>query len=241
MIITSVNNERIKNLVRLKDKKYRDKMGLFFIEGLDIIEEAYKAGVLKELYVLEGYDNPYSDIECVNVTYEVMKKISDMESVSEYYGVCEKKKEMELGKRLILLDGIQDPGNLGTIIRSAVAFNFDTVVLSRDCVDMYNSKVLRSTKGMIFNKNVIVRDLGTFIDSISEYTIYGTDVTCGKDIRDKDIPMYIAIVIGNEGKGISEMIHDKCDKFIYIDMNDKCESLNAGVASSIIMYEVNKK
>lgn len=241
MIITSVNNEKIKNLVRLKDKKYRDKMGLFFIEGLDIIEEAYKAGLLKELYVLDGYDNPYSDIECVNVTYEVMKKISDMESISEYYGVCEKKQEMELGKRLIILDGIQDPGNLGTIIRSAVAFNFDTVILSRECVDMYNSKVLRSTKGMIFNKNVIVRDIVSFMDELDGYTIYGTDVTYGEDIRDIEVPQNVAIVIGNEGRGISKIVHDKCDKFIYIDMNDKCESLNAGVASSIIMYEVNKK
>lgn len=241
MIITSVNNEKIKNLVRLKDKKYRDKMGLFFIEGLDIIEEAYKAGLLRELYVLDGYDNPYSDIECVNVTYEVMKKISDMESISEYYGVCEKKQEMELGKRLIILDGIQDPGNLGTIIRSAVAFNFDTVILSRECVDMYNSKVLRSTKGMIFNKNVIVRDIISFMDELDGYTIYGTDVTCGEDIRDIEVPQNMAIVIGNEGRGISKIVHDKCDKFIYIDMNDKCESLNAGVASSIIMYEVNKK
>lgn len=241
MIITSVNNEKIKNLVRLKDKKYRDKMGLFFIEGLDIIEEAYKAGLLKELYVLDGYDNPYSDIEYVNVTYEVMKKISDMESISEYYGVCEKKQEMELGKRLIILDGIQDPGNLGTIIRSAVAFNFDTVVLSRECVDMYNSKVLRSTKGMIFNKNVIVRDIVSFMDELDGYTIYGTDVTCGEDIRDIEVPQNMAIVIGNEGRGISKIVHDKCDNFIYIDMNDKCESLNAGVASSIIMYEVNKK
>lgn len=241
MIITSVNNEKIKNLVRLKDKKYRDKMGLFFIEGLDIIGEAYNAGLLKELYVLDGYDNPYSDIECVNVTYEVMKKISDMESISEYYGVCEKKQEMELGKRLIILDGIQDPGNLGTIIRSAVAFNFDTVVLSRECVDMYNSKVLRSTKGMIFNKNVIVRDIVSFMDELDGYTIYGTDVTCGEDIRDIEVPQNMAIVIGNEGRGISKIVHDKCDNFVYIDMNDKCESLNAGVASSIIMYEVNKK
>ena len=241
MIITSVNNERIKNLVRLKDKKYRDKTGLFFIEGLDIIEEAYKAGVLKELYVLEGYDSPYEDIATVNVTYEVMKKISDMESVSEYYGVCKKIQEKELGKKIIILDGIQDPGNLGTIIRSAVAFNIDTVVLSRECVDLYNSKVLRSTKGMIFNKNVIVRDIVPFIDSLDKYTIYGTSVTNGEDIRSIELPEYIALVIGNEGKGISQEVYDRCNKFIYIKMNDRCESLNAGVAASIIMYEVNNK
>ena len=241
MIITSVNNERIKELVKLKEKKYRDKMGLFFIEGLDIIEEAYKNGLLKELYILDGYDSPYKDIPYTNVSYEVMKKISDMESVSEYYGVCKKIQEKELGKKIIILDGIQDPGNLGTIIRSAVAFNIDTVVLSRECVDLYNSKVLRSTKGMIFNKNVIVRDIVPFIDSLDKYTIYGTSVTNGEDISSIELPEYIALIIGNEGKGISQEVYDRCNKFIYIKMNDKCESLNAGVAASIIMYEVNNK
>ena len=241
MAITSVNNERIKELVKLKEKKYRDKMGLFFIEGLDIIEEAYKNGLLKELYILDGYDSPYKDIPYTNVSYEVMKKISDMESVSEYYGVCKKIQEKVLGKKIIILDGIQDPGNLGTIIRSAVAFNIDTVVLSRECVDLYNSKVLRSTKGMIFNKNVIVRDIVPFIDSLDKYTIYGTSVTNGEDIRSIELPEYIALVIGNEGKGISQEVYDRCNKFIYIKMNDRCESLNAGVAASIIMYEVNNK
>ena len=241
MTITSVNNERIKELVKLKEKKYRDKMGLFFIEGLDIIEEAYKNGLLKELYILDGYDSPYKDIPYTNVSYEVMKKISDMESVSEYYGVCKKIQEKVLGKKIIILDGIQDPGNLGTIIRSAVAFNIDTVVLSRECVDLYNSKVLRSTKGMIFNKNVIVRDIVPFIDSLDKYTIYGTSVTNGEDIRSIELPEYIALVIGNEGKGISQEVYDRCNKFIYIKMNDRCESLNAGVAASIIMYEVNNK
>ena len=241
MAITSVNNERIKELVKLKEKKHRDKMGLFFIEGLDIIEEAYKNGLLKELYILDGYDSPYKDIPYTNVSYEVMKKISDMESVSEYYGVCKKIQEKELGKKIIILDGIQDPGNLGTIIRSAVAFNIDTVVLSCECVDLYNSKVLRSTKGMIFNKNVSVRDIVPFIDSLDKYIIYGTSVTNGEDIRSIELPEYIALVIGNEGKGISQEVYDRCNKFIYIKMNDRCESLNAGVAASIIMYEVNNK
>ena len=127
MFITSLNNDRIKELVKLKDKKYRDKNNLFFIEGKDIVLEAYKNSLLKELYVLEG---TFVDID-VPVTYispEVMKKISDMESISEYYGVCYRKKETDIGNKIIILDNVQDPGNLGTIIRSAVAFNIDTIV-----------------------------------------------------------------------------------------------------------------
>lgn len=240
MLITSVNNDRVKELVRLKDKKYRDKCGLFFIEGYDIVLEAYKNGVIKELYVLDGVEC-FMDVPITYVSLDVMKKISDMESVSEYYAVCYKKEEIEIGNRIIMLDGIQDPGNLGTIIRSSVAFNFDTVVLSKNTVDLYNPKVIRSTKGMLFNMNIIVRDLVEFINELDGYVIYGTDVENGIDVRNVDVSERIGIVIGNEGKGISSSVREFCDRFMYIDMNSMCESLNASVAASILMYEVNKK
>ena len=163
MLITSVNNERIRELVKLKDKKYRDKIGLFFVEGLDIVKEAYENGVLEHIYILEGYDNPYEDIDTTNISIEVMKKISDMESISGYYGVCRKIKERELGNKILLLDNLQDPGNLGTIIRSATAFNINTIILSDDSVDLYNPKVVRATEGMIFNLNIIRRNLSEII------------------------------------------------------------------------------
>ena len=240
MLITSVNNDRIKELVKLKDKKYRDKNNMFFIEGYDIVLEAYKNGYIKELYVLDGtlvdMDIPYT-----YVSYDVMKKISDMETISEYYAVCQKKEDSIIGNKIIILDGIQDPGNLGTIIRSAVAFDFDTVVISKNTVDLYNPKVIRSTKGMLFNKNVIVRELDEFISSLDGYLVCGTDVLGGVNVRNIELPEKIALVIGNEGRGISDSVRELCDKFIYISMNDNCESLNAAVAASILMYEVNSK
>ena len=240
MLITSVNNDRIKELVKLKDKKYRDTNKLFFVEGYDIVVEAYKNNLLKELYVLDGtlFD---IDIPVTYISRDVMKKISDMESISEYYGVCYKKEEMDVGNRIIILDNIQDPGNLGTIIRSAVAFNFDSVILSRECVDLYNPKAIRSTKGMLFNMNVIVKDLEDFILKLDDYVIYGTDVVNGDNIRNIDVPLKIGLVIGNEGRGVSDGVRALCNKFIYIDMNSMCESLNASVAASILMYEVNNK
>lgn len=240
MLITSVNNSKIKDLVKLKDKKYRDSNNLFFIEGKDIVEEAYKKSLIKELYVLEGTEVIF-DIPFTYVGYDVMKKISDMESISEYYAVCYKKRELDIGNRIIILDNIQDPGNLGAIIRSAVAFNFDTVVLSRGCVDLYNPKVVRSTKGMLFSINIIVRELESFINELDDYIIYGTDVVNGNNIKNENIPSKAALVIGNEGRGISDNIKRLCNRFIYIDMNNKCESLNASVAASILMYEVNNK
>jgi TrmH family RNA methyltransferase len=164
-----------------------------------------------------------------------------MESFSEYYAVCYKKEEIDIGNRIIMLDGIQDPGNLGTIIRSAVAFNFDTVVISKNTVDLYNPKVIRSTKGMLFNKNIIIRDLDEFMLGLSDYVIYGTDVISGDNVKNIYSVSKIALVIGNEGRGISDSVRKLCNKFIYIPMSDDCESLNAGVAASILMYEVNNK
>lgn len=241
MLITSVNNDKVKELVKLKDKKYRDSNDLFFIEGKDLCDIAYQNGVLREVYILDGYDNIYDGIPYTYVSNDVMKKISDMPSVSEYYGVCSKMIEGDLGNHILVLDDIQDPGNLGTIIRSALAFNFDTVVLSRGTVDLYNPKVVRSTKGMIFNVNVIVRDLPSFLSELDDYMIYGTDVVDGVSIKKENIPSKVVIVIGNEGNGISDEVKKYCKKNIYIGMNNNCESLNAGVSASIIMYEVDNK
>ena len=241
MLISSVSNDTVKELVKLKDKKYRDMNDAFFVEGKDLCDIAYENGLLREIYILDGYDNIYDGIPVTYVSDSVMKKISDMQSISEYFGVCSKKVENEIGNRLLILDDIQDPGNLGTIIRSAVAFNFDTLVLSRGTVDLYNPKVIRSTKGMLFNINIIVRDLPSCLGELEDYAIYGTDVTEGINIKDETIPAKVAIIIGNEGRGISEEVRKYCHKFIYIEMNDKCESLNAGVSASIIMYEVMNK
>lgn len=240
MLITSVNNDRIKELVKLKEKKYRDNNNLFFIEGKDIVDEAYKNNLIKELYVLEGTE-VLMDVPVTYISNDVMKKISDMESISSYYAVCYKKEEVSIGNKVIMLDNIQDPGNLGTIIRSAVAFNFDTVVLSKNTVDLYNPKVIRSTKGMLFNINIIVRDLEEFINELDNYEVIGTDVVNGDNIRDIELPLKVALVIGNEGRGISSNVKNLCNRFIYINMNNKCESLNASVAASILMYEVNNK
>ena len=241
MLITSSNNDTVKELVKLKDKKYRDMNDVFFVEGKDMCDLAYEYGLLREIYILDGYDNIYDGIPITYVSESVMKKISDMKSISEYFGVCSKKVENDIGNRLLILDNIQDPGNLGTIIRSALAFNFDTLVLSTGTVDLYNPKVVRSTKGMLFGINIIIRDLPKFMTELDDYTIYGTDVNDGINIKDEKIPEKVAIVIGNEGNGISTEVKKLCHKFIYLNMSNKCESLNAAVSASIIMYEVDNK
>lgn len=238
MTITSLNNERVKEIVKLHEKKHRDLINSFFIEGIDLVTEAYHKNAIKELYVLENTNIPF-DINCTYVSREVMKKISALESITPYFAICHKLDNITLGNRLIVLDNLQDPGNLGTIIRSATAFNFDTIILSHTTVDLYNPKVIRSTKGMLFNTNILIKNLPEFLPTLTEYTIYGTDVTNGINITNETFPNKLAVIIGNEGQGISPEVKKICQKNIYLPMNSSCESLNAAVAASIIMYEIN--
>jgi len=157
-------------------------------------------------------------------------------------GICKKIGPKEAGNKIVMLDSIQDPGNLGTIIRSSVAFNVDTIILNKSCVDLYNSKVLRATQGMIFNINIIEEELKKIIPELIEknYKIYGTKVNGGKSLKDIEKTDKFAIIMGNEGRGVKPEILDMCSDYIYIDMNKNCESLNVGIATSIILYELDK-
>ena len=243
MVITSVNNEHIKELIKLKDKKYRDNSDLFLVENEHLVLEANKLGLVNELILEKDTLFPL-DVTTTYVSRDVMRKLSSTDSIPKVMAVVSKKKEdYNYGERILALDCIQDPGNLGAIIRSAVAFNIDTIVISKDTVDLYNPKVVRATQGMMFHINIIRVDLVSFINSLKEegYKIVGTKVTNGHDVRKAKIYSHFALIIGNEGRGVSENLDFLCDEYLYICMNANCESLNASVAASIIMYEINNK
>lgn len=234
MKIESLSNAKVKNWNKLKEKKYRDEAGLFLIEGDHLIKEALKKQmVVSTIGLNETYD--------YTVNPEILKKLSSQKSGTKEIAVVKKIEEKKVeGDKILILDNIQDPGNLGTIIRSAVAFNISTIILSDDCVDLYNDKVIRSSEGMIFNINIVRKKLIEIIPKLKEngYTIYATTVN-GNGYFENDSK--IALVIGNEGNGIKEDILNLCDKNITIKMNKECESLNAGVAASILMYELGVK
>ena len=242
MVITSLDNNKIKDLIKLSMKKYRDLTNTFIVETPHLVEEAYKSGIVKEIYLIEGETVDY-DIPVTYVSNEVMKKITTMDNPSTMIALCEKKNSNEIiGNKILLLDNIQDPGNLGTIIRSSVAFNVDTIVLSLETVDLYNPKVLRSTQGMFCHVNIITMNV---IDAINEIKkrgikVYGTNVNSGNDVRDIDNTSSYALVMGNEGNGVKQEILDMCDSNLYIKMNKKAESLNEGVACSILLYELER-
>lgn len=242
MQINSINNSKVKEWAKLNIKKYRDTENLFLVEGDHLVNEAIKNHIAKEIIVLEG-TKFNSNIPTYEVTPTVMRKITNQASISNICAICQKLEEKEVSGNVIILDEIQDPGNLGTIIRSAVAFGFGTIVLGNTCVDLYNDKTIRASEGMIFNINIIRKDLQSFIPLLKEknYQVFGTNVKNGLDIKDIEITGNIAIVLGNEGNGIKKEIASMCDKNIYIKMQDNCESLNVGVAASILMYEISNK
>lgn len=221
MLITSTNNEHIKELVRLKDKKYRDISNSFLVETKHLVMEAYKEGLIREL-ILEKDELYPLDVDTLYVSREVLKKLASTNTPSKVMAVVNKKKEIDnIGEKILILDNIQDPGNLGAIIRSAVAFNIDTIVLSNDTVDLYNPKVVRATQGMMFHINIIRRNTISFIHELKQegYKIVGTKVTNGHDVREAKIYSHFALVIGNEGRGISYDVDNLCDEYLYIRMN----------------------
>ena len=236
-MIESVNNERIKELIKLKDKKYIKEQKRFLIEGKHLVDEAKKSGLLEEVILL---DDNYDFDKKLIVSEKVMKKLSFQDSLPSIMGVCKIKDNKLIGSKYLLLDGIQDPGNLGTIIRSSLAFGVDTIVLSKDSVDLYNDKVIRSTQGMIFHINIIRCDLEEVINKIKgDIKIIGTSLGDSTPLRSIDKLERYALIVGNEGNGVKKEILDLCDDIVRIEMNKDVESLNVGVATSIILYEMS--
>ena len=253
-IITSKENETIKAIKKLKDKKYRDLQNEYIVEGIKMIEEAVaenanihkiviceecvKDGVIRQklLYTIAKYDVIY-------VTKKVYESITDVSNPQGILAVIEKKNEkQEIGKKddlIVVLDGLQDPGNLGTILRTLDSANLKHIILSKDTADPYNPKVVRSTMGAIYRINMIVsEDIKETIRELHKngYTILATSLQTNKSIYDVSYQKK-AIIIGNEAKGVSKELLEMADEKIKIPMMGKTESLNASVATGIIVYE----
>lgn len=245
IVLSSVSNDKIKKYIKLKNKKYRDMYGEFIVEGKHTVIEAFKAGLLKELIVLEQ-DDFLLPVRTIYVTKEVINKISSVDTPQTVLGLCSKINydNIKLGKRILVLDQLQDPGNLGTIIRSAVAFGIDSIVLSENTVDIYNPKVVRATQGMMFQVNIYKMNSDEIINTLKKIKIplYGTLVDNGiepKELSKKEKSSF-ALVMGNEGNGVRSEISMMCDKNLYIKMNDSVESLNVAIAASILLYELGR-
>jgi len=233
MEITSVNNNIIKDATKLHQKKYRDMHNLFLIEGEHLYEEAIKFGIIKHIFTV---DRSLTGENVYYVTNQIIDKISKTKTPQKVICVCHKMKKSEILDRVLILHEIQDPGNLGTLLRSALAFGFKTIILDNS-VDVYNDKVIRSTQGSIFNLNLIEMNIEEFTQKYNEHILYGTSLN-GTPLNQIDFQNKVAIILGNEGSGISKEILAKTYENITI-ITSEVNSLNVGVAGSIIMHHIN--
>lgn len=240
--IESTQNKRIKELTRLHTKKERDKTGCFLVEGEHLIEEAYTAGCLQEIFINKEYDKPLS-IPYTLCTDAVLNKLSVQNSQAKMIGLCQKKEwSTKPEKHILLLDSIQDPGNMGTLLRTACAFDIDHVYCSNTCVDIYNEKTIQASQGAIFHIPVSYTDLADLIfqKQKENISIYGTS------LHERSLPLSqikketsYGILLGNEGNGVRKELIDLCDFVVKIEMH-AFESLNVAIAGGILMYEFDR-
>lgn len=255
-MITATGNKRIKRLVMLSEKsKERKKEQVFLVEGIKMFEEADVEQIL-EVYVSESYLQKYGISEKLErvgyeiVSDEVFKKISDTCSPQGILCVMKQYQYalMDLIKKenpvLVLLEDIQDPGNLGTILRTGEGAGIDGIIMTKNTVDIYNPKTIRSTMGSIYRVPFLVVDsLEEIIKELQKKAIhiYAAHLL-GKDVYDGfDFKQGCAFLIGNEGNGLKKETADLADSYLKIHMDGKVESLNAAIAAALLMYEAHRQ
>ena len=238
MKITSVNNELVKETAKLLQRKYRKEN--FLLEGIKCIEEAIEYGLeIEHLFVLEG-SAEFSDFENrIETTEAVLSKISSTDSAPKAVAVAKKpaKKWSDNYKKVVLLEDIKDAGNLGTILRTACAFNIDAIVLYGDTVDLYNPKCVRSSVGNLWKIPVFeMNDLSIFNDYERIATLPKSDNTVW--LKDYIPQEKVLVMFGTESSGLSQKLKDFATKNITIEMSDKVESLNLSISAGVILYKI---
>lgn len=252
--ITSKDNELIKHIRKLKDKKYRDESNEYVVEGVKLVEEAVKENAkIKQIIVCEDTTRTYeipthimleiARYECISVSNKVFNIITQVTNPQGIMAIIEKNAQdaqIDYSQDIIVvLDDVQDPGNLGTILRTVDSIGLNQIIVSKGTADAFNSKVVRSTMGAIFRIKIIeVENLAQEIKEMRKhhFKLMVTSLQTKNSIYDIDFNKKI-IVIGNEANGVSKEIQDMADEKAKIPMLGRTESLNASVAAGVVMYE----
>ncbi len=233
-MITSIHNKTVKELMKLKQKKYRDQY--YLVESQHLVEEAVRANQADLIISTEKVD---MGVENLIVSYEVMEKLAFTKTPQPIMARCiiQKQQELLAGHRYLILDNLQDPGNIGTLVRTALAFGIDQIILSKGCVDLYNDKLLRAMQGAHFHISCIYRDLHEIIPMLQQngVSVVGSALENGQPIATIAREEKMAFVLGNEGNGMEKEIIALCNQIAYIPITT-IESLNVAVAGSIMMY-----
>ncbi len=243
--IHSAKNPQIKQWKKLLTKKDRDKTGTFMVEGFHLVEEALLGDQIIEIIISENKDLPpswdYGSISVTVVTDEIITQLSDTEAPQGIVAICRPTGmsiESVNANKLLLIDAVQDPGNLGTMIRTADAAGMDAVIVGEGSVDIYNPKVLRSAQGSHFHLPVIRGNLFDWVKKLNEAAIpvFGTALENAKEYTDIHGSEKFALIVGNEGSGVNKDLLDATTANLYIPIFGKSESLNVAVATGILLY-----
>lgn len=249
--IESLTNQWVKDTKKLHKKKYRDLTGHYIIEGEHSVQEALEnnasietivtteSGLIKYAELIKKI----SDGKLIIVTEQIFKQLSELPTPQEILAIINKSEGTDrIGKKILVLDNVQDPGNVGTMIRTADAAGFDQVVLGEGCVDVYQSKVQRALQGSQFHISIVTNvDLSSWISKMKQENILTIATALDEtamSYKELDGKESLAIVMGNEGQGVSQEILNQVDKKVYIPMKGRAESLNVAVAAGIVMFHL---
>lgn len=247
--IESKNNNLFKEIKKLKEKKHRIKSNKYIIEGLRFLEEAIKSKVsIDSIIFTESFKvkNPElflkinENIKLIQMNESLLKQLCSTENPQGVVGVINmKNKELKNGELVVLVDKVQDPGNMGTIIRTAHAAGAAGIVMTKGTVDIYNDKTLRSTMGSIFYIPIVEDDSLDFVKSLKAdgYKLVVSSLQGKNNFFEENLQGKVIIAVGNEGNGVSDEVYDIADIKVKIPMPGEAESLNVAVATSIMIYE----
>ncbi|MDQ1144804.1 TrmH family RNA methyltransferase [Bacillus sp. SORGH_AS 510] len=250
--IESVNNPKVKQWKKLLTKKERDKTESFIVEGFHLVEEALKQGEqVLEIIVSEKVGLPprwdVNSTPVTLVTEEISDLLTETEAPQGIYAVCRMpSKRMEAqteeGQTFLMIDAVQDPGNLGTMIRTADAAGIDAVIVGRGSVDIYNSKVLRAAQGSHFHLPILRAELHEWVDKLQEKNIpvYGTALEGAAVYTEISGGESFGLIVGNEGSGVGKDLLSATTKNLFIPIFGKSESLNVAVATGVLLYYLKK-
>lgn len=248
--ITSTSNETIKYFISLNDKKTRMNAKRFIVEGYHLVNEASKTNLLEAIISTDEKElKKINNVKRYLVNDAIINKIATTKNPQNILGIVKMLDHnitnlLPIIKgnktKLIMLDDVNDPGNLGTIIRTAAGLGYDGIIMSPNTVDLYNEKVIRSTQGVMFKIPIIKANLQEVIKMLKKEKVFciGTALTNAKDVKHITKKNKFAICLGNEAKGISKEVLDSMDENVRIAMKNDVESLNVSIAAGIIMYEM---
>lgn len=247
--IESTQNALVKHWKKIvTTRKEREKSGEFIVEGFHLVEEALKnKEQIVQIIVREGVDLPLlwaiDNVVLVEVTDSIAKELAETETSQGVFAHC---KQLEVDfeakanwKKLLLVDAVQDPGNIGTMIRTADAAGIDAVVLGKGCADAYNPKTLRSAQGSHFHIPVVRGELSDWVEDLQDsgIKVYGTALQDAIEYTEVEQSQSFALIVGNEGSGIHPQLLDKTDQNVIIPILGQAESLNVAVATGILLYQ----